>query len=251
MGMEISAQSLEEIKAANPPVLTVCLFTYNRLDYAIRTLRSTLGNIRYTRGPIHVHIADDGSCEGYVDALWKEAADHYVAAVTATNAERRGYGASYNLATQAVHTFSTYILPLEDDWELLRALDLDTLTEDLDYFGFPGRLEYNQGACIRLGYMGWTRRLDASFIESGSGRKYLWLDSASPEPHVFAGGPRIETVAWERHVGEWPEGLNPGDTELAVATRRNARDGVLWPLDLVKTWGDLYAHIGTIRSYDV
>lgn len=232
----------------NGKVLTICLFTYNRLEYAKRTLESTLENISYTRGPVHVHIADDGSPGNYVDELMDIAekwAGEYEA-VTATNAMRNGYGASYNLATQAVHSWSTYMLPLEDDWQLLRHLDLDELTLDLDHFAVEP-----YGACIRLGYMGWTRRLAASFQEAPSTRKYLFLDPSSPEPHIFAGGPRIETVSYERHVGPWPEGLNPGDTELAVATRRESREIVLWPLDLIKTWGDLYAHIGTIRSYDV
>lgn len=240
--------------AVGDKVLTICLFTYNRLAYARDTLESTLRYINYTRGPIHVHIADDGSPLNQTEELVMVAAGWLgeFADVTVTNAERRGYGASYNLATQVVHGFSDYMLPLEDDWRLLRSLDLDALTDDLDHME-EARAQYGPGAggCIRLGYMGWTQRLGASFIEMPSTNKYLLLDSLSAEPHVFAGGPRIETVSWERYVGPWPEGLNPGDTELAVAQRAAARQRVLWPLDLIKTWGDLYAHIGTIRSYDV
>jgi hypothetical protein len=75
------------------------------------------------------------------------------------------------------------------------------------------------------------------------------LDGDSPEPHVFAGHPRLETVGYQRRVGEWPEGLLPGETEFSVAHYQWARMGVVWPMDLVKPSGDLFCHIGTIRSY--
>jgi len=159
-----------------------------------------------------------------------------------TNAERGGYGRNYNLAMQEVHEYASIILPLEDDWELAQPLDLDPLVEDL---------EAQEFGCCRLGYIGFSQDLHARFFYTQSRRMYLSLDPASPEAHVFAGHPRLETREWQRSVGPWQEGLSPGDTEFEVAHREEARQGVVWPLDLVKSYGDVFQHIGTIRSTEV
>lgn len=210
------------------------------MEYAERTLRSTLDNIRYD-GPLSVFIADDGSPEPYSDYLKKIAGGYeYVVGVGSSNSGHAGYGANYNLAMQSVHQWAQYVLPLEDDWELLRPLDLTPLVRMLDE-GY---------GCIRLGYIGFTQSLRGDFVYSTSDHSmYLLLDHTSPEPHVFAGHPRLETVAWEREVGPWPENRDPGDTEFMVAHRKAARRGVLWPLDLLPPRGNLFVHIGTERSY--
>lgn len=217
----------------------IVLLTYNRFDYAARTLRTTLDNVWFS-GELSVHIADDGSSPQYRQAL-KELAGGYphVKSVCVTNSERGGYGKNYNLAMQVVHAFADYVLPLEDDWELRRPLNLDTFTR---------AFELPEVGCVRMGYIGYTQPLRNSWL-SHAGNFWLLLDPASEEPHVFAGHPRLETVAWERKVGPWPESLLPGQTEFQVAHRPDARQGVVWPVSLVNPLGDLFAHIGTERSY--
>ena len=76
------------------------------------------------------------------------------------------------------------------------------------------------------------------------------LDPSSPERHVFTGGPRLETVTFERDIGIWPENLQQGKTEMEVASRAEARAGVVWPMDLVKPNGDLFVHIGAAKAGD-
>lgn len=219
------------------PRLTVMLLTYNRLQYAERTLRSTLSNIKYD-GPMDVHIADDGSPEGYVDELIK-IAQSYDMDVTTSNSERRGYGASYNLGTQIVHSRSDIVLPVEDDWSLEKPLEISKYLLALD-----------AGAgCIRLGYLSFTQELRSRFRKTPDGVVWLEFYNESKEPHIFAGHPRLETVGWEKFVGEWPEKLEPGYTEMAVANKPNARRGVWWPMEYIKPSGDMFVHIGTIRSY--
>ena len=83
---------------------------------------------------------------------------------------------------------------------------------------------------------------------SAEGLWWLALDPDSPEPHVFAGHPRLELAEWERYVGPWPEGLAAGPTEFEVAHRREARMGVAWPIDLIKPTGDAFVHIGTVPT---
>lgn len=221
------------------PPFCLLLLTYDRKDYAVRTLRSALDSLSYS-GPVSVHIADDGSGEAYQQELHAIAGGYAnVDSVCVTDSQRGGYGRNYNLALQAIHTHSEIVLPLEDDWELVQPLDLDPLVEALSEGAF---------GCIRLGYIGYTQELRGSFLRQ-SGRMYIALDPDSPEPHVWAGHPRLETREWQRKVGPWPEGVHdPGTTEFMVAQTREAREGVVWPVDLVHPRGNLFAHIGTIQA---
>lgn len=219
----------------------IMLLTYHRLDYAMETLRSVL-RYAHTDDQLRVHIASDGDEPWYIDMLTELVANERPEAavgLTVSNSQRQGYGANFNLGTQTVHGYATHVLPLEDDWRLTRDLDLDL---------FAGALDELQAGCIRLGYLGYTQPLRGEFAQS-YGRHWLRLDPASAEPHVFAGHPRLETVAWERSVGPWPEGLQPGETEFAVAHLPAARTGVVWPIQEVKPYGDLFVHIGTVRSW--
>lgn len=228
------------------PTVTVLLLTYEdgERHTAARTLGALMDNMRYD-GPLNLHVADDGSIPGHVDELLEIASSiPYFDQITSTNAERGGYGRSYNLATQVIHdTGADIVLPLEDDWELSRALDLGPLVESLDgqYRGGGVLLE-----CIRLGYLGFTNPLYANLFHSPAGPMAM-LDQHSIETHVFAGHPRLETVRFEKNVGPWPEGMRAGETEVEVAHRSQARIGIAWPFDLgpASMRGDsLFAHIG-------
>lgn len=219
--------------------IAIMLLTYNRMSYAIETLASAMLNIK-TGNPISVHIASDGDTDEYIDNLSRLAHEFQDPVFVGTsNSMRAGYGANYNLATQVVHGYASHVLVLEDDWRLERELDLDV---------YIGALEELQAGCIRMGYIGFTQPLRGEFAFA-YGRHWLRLDPASPEPHVFAGHPRLETVSWERSVGPWPEGLQPGETEFAVAHIAEARHGVVWPIQEVNVRGDLFSHIGAERSW--
>lgn len=220
------------------PLVTIVLLTYEdgKRNTAEITLRSTLDNLRYS-GPLAVHIADDGSIEGHVERL-REIAGGYAHLVTvgSTNVERAGYGRSWNMATQVCHIASPLLIPLEDDWQLMRPLDLDPLVQTL----LDPAIDIQ---CIRLGYLGFTQQLRGQFLHTPAGIMAR-LDSTSPERHVAAGHPRLETREWERAVGPWTEGLAAGATEFDWCGRYAARVDVAWPLDVVKPSEHLFAHIG-------
>lgn len=235
------------------PRLSIVLLTYNRLDYAKQTISALMTNAIYPGGTVRLHIADDGSPDhdNYVAAIIKKVEEYSVYLdelgikldeITVTNAERGGYGKNYNLACQVVHDLSDFIMPLEDDWVLRYTADTP-----LDLSVVTAALADPRIGCVRLGYLGYTQRLYGEVIDSG-GRNWLLLDSDSPEPHVFAGHPRVETVAWQRQLGAWPEGIAPGATEWEVAHRPEARTGVVWPMELGHP---LFEHIGTIRTIDL
>lgn len=223
-----------------PPVAIV-LYTYDRMENAEPTLRTALDLARYPE-PFHVHIADDGSPDGYREQL-AEIASGYpnVRNVTISNAERGGYGRSYNLASQAVHEHNYAVLSLEDDWLLSRDLDLAPLVETFVQ-------HVDEISCIRMGYLSQTASFLGEVLDSPGG-KMLVIDPDSGEHHVFAGHARFETVAFRQELGEWPEGLRAGQTEFEVCRRPESRRGIAWPLDVVMPKGDLFLHTGT-RSYN-
>lgn len=211
------------------PAVCLIVLTYappehpQRAIAAVNTLVAALNNIRYS-GLLNVHIADDGSPEAHREKLREIAGGYdHVGTVGVTNTERGGYGASYNRATQAVHTGNEIVIPLEDDWRLTRDLDLDPLVATL--------LDDDLGIrCIRLGYVGFTQQLFGEFLHTPAGPMLL-IDPESPEPHVFAGHARIETREFERAIGPWPEGIAAGPTEFEVSHRPEARRGNAWPLN--------------------
>jgi hypothetical protein len=235
------------------PTLAILLLTYGgspeRRTYAERTLRTTLDNLRYS-GNLRVHIADDGSGDEHWRALYDLAGGYpHVHGITMTDGNRGGYGHNYNLATQVIHREAEIVLPLEDDWELVRELNLDPLVE---------ALQDPRIGCIRMGYLGFTREAVRGQLVHVAGGTYFLIDANNEEPHVFAGHPRLELAAWERAVGPWPEAYldgtpgipTPGDTEFMVCHKPKAREGIAWPTHLARTdGGDLFAHIGSVRSY--
>ena len=218
-------------------MIVILLLTYDRLEVARITLASVAANLRATE-EVWLHIADDGSSQEYRDELLDLAHRHYGDRVSITNSERAGYGGNYNVATQVVHHIADIMLPLEDDWELVRPLDVDPIIKALrdDAFG-----------CVRMGYLGYTAELRGT-LRWHERLHWLEFDPNSPERHVFAGGPRLETVAFERRVGPWPERMEQGATEFDVAGRPEARERVVWPVDLIPPSGDIFVHIGAYKA---
>ena len=241
--------------------LAVVLLTAHRLDYARATLKALCVNLQHD-GPVRWHIADDGDDAAYVGTLLDVVG--YLRpddAVSSSRTPGGSYGANCNAATQVVHAVADYILPVEDDWVLARSLDTAPILKMLALGGHQSREEWAwavpppadfEARSVRLGYLGYQWPLTGHMFKTD---EHLWmaLDHDSPEQHVAAGHPRIETVAYQRAVGPWNEATNPGMTELDWCQRPEARRGVVWPLTIVSLTGsvsgDLFGHIGAVRSY--
>lgn len=226
--------------------VAIIMNTYNRLEYAIRTMEALKLKLACSE-EIWMHVADDGSSQEYRDKLWSVAGQYWGDRRSITNSERRGYGASHNMAINTIMGigvgiggFSAYLM-VEDDWELLERLDLDPLVAVVNG---------NDGVgMIRLSYIGYNYELRAKFLWIGS-RHYLLLDPDSPSEYVFSGNPRLVSPAWEAKVGPWIEGVSAGQTEIAVGSLMAARTGVVWPADLIHPSGGLFRHFGDIRVAD-
>lgn len=221
--------------------IAVVLLTYNRLPYALKTVTAALKNLESNDHSFKWHIASDGDNDAYTNSIMAEMRACMLAGeITTSNSERGGYGKNYNLAMQTAHADCEYVLPLEDDWVLTRGLNLDGVIRDMTQLGI---------GCARMGYIGYTQEVRGTLRYGDACGHWFEFDAASPEPHVFAGHPRIEAVEWSRKVGPWNEGLLPGATEFEVAHRPAARVNVAWPLDMIRPTGGLFAHIGAERSY--
>ena len=219
--------------------LLTCDRPKERIEYARLTMKS-LGNLTSDED-IHLHIADDGSSQEFRDELIKMAREIFGDNTSITNSEGTGYGGNYNKSTQVTHKISDILLPLEDDWIVKRKFNLDP---------FVKLLREGVYECIRMGYIGYTDELRATF-EYHDKNHYLRLDPNSPERHVFAGGPRLETREFEIQLGAWPMNMGAGATELEVAKRKEARKSVAWPIGMISLTGhpgDLFVHSGTVKA---
>lgn len=224
--------------------ICVAFYTYcpdmnhPRHEYAKTCLRALKSKLTFDAGELYWHIADDGSPPEHLEALLEIAGE----GTTYSNSNHGGYGANYNLSTQFTHQYDM-ILCLEEDWELMRKLDLSELASVL---------QAHEGIdCIRLGRIGWTGELRGKLVQI-EGFTSLLFDPQSSEHHIFAGAPRLETVEFERNLGPWPEGLRAGTTEWEVCKRRESRVGVAWPMDAglnaSELHSNLFVHIGEIQA---
>lgn len=138
-----------------------------------------------------LHIADDGS-ELAVDLT------------PCTNSERRGIGASLNLALAHEQRTSDTWMYTPDDWLLLEELDLDKALE-----------------LIKRGYdvvrIGPTHpNLTCQTMFDG----FWWLDiDVKSQGLAFATRPFVASYDFYDRIGPFDEGLNVYDTEVRYAQR--------------------------------
>lgn len=217
--------------------IVVVLQTWERTDVAMRTIVAARHYLRYG-GRLAWYVADDGSRPEHVEACVAALAG---ADVIGGHSERRGYGGNSNAAWLAADAIGALTLWLEDDWELRAPVDLYPYAALL--------MERPEIGMVRLGNL----NLDIRGRTWGhDGRVYWTLDR---EPHiegtpVFTGHPSLRHRRYHEAYGLYPEGLKPGETELAYAYqfRMGSHDapGIVWPAD----WpaGGHFAHIGTVKT---
>ncbi len=214
--------------------IVIILQTFKRTDYALRTIAAARELLRYG-GDLVWYVADDGS-----------PADHVRAVLAATDAlhghtRRRGYGGNANDAWTAADEFGPLTFWLEDDFKLSAPLDLTPHAYTL--------MDCPTIGMVRLGYID-PERLEPPI--DCNGRAYHTLPRAWPDTsfYAFTGHPSLRHVRYREAYGAYPEGLSPGDTELAYAYqyRTGAEDGprIVWPVDYPA--GGLFGHIGEVKT---
>lgn len=216
------------------PSVPIILITSTRTRYAVRTVAAARDRLKYD-GRLLWYIAADNSNEQHVTHILAELATERIAGIHYTTG---GYGETANLAWRKCREA---LLPvtfwLEDDWELQRELDI---TPAVRLFG-----QLQHVGCVRYSYLPTGLECDAVGHEW---RMYLQIRKT--RPYAFSGNPHLKH---ERFVfyGDYPEGMNPGDTEIHYdgQIRQRPHDGpsIWWPLAI----GDAppFRHIGDEKSY--
>ena len=216
--------------------ITVILQTFKRTDVALRTIVAARRNLHYG-GPLYWYVADDGSPVEHVNAVLEAVGGDLLAYHSA----RRGYGGNANDAWSAVDQVSALTLWLEDDWELRQPLDLYRYACLL--------METHEVGMVRLGVLNLDMR-GRSWAHGGA--VYWKLDR---EPHlegtpVFTGHPSLRHRRYRQVYGDYPEGLLPGETELAYAYqfRQGPPDApaIVWPADYPAM--GFFGHIGSVKT---
>ena len=216
--------------------IVVILQTYRRTDCALRTIAAARRNLIYG-GPLYWYVADDGSPAEHVSAVLEAVGGDLLA----YHSTRRGYGGNANAAWDAADQIGALTFWLEDDWELRQPLDLYAYACLL--------METSEVGMVRLGALNLDIR---GRTWAHGGRVYWKLDK---EPHlegtpVFTGHPSLRHRRYRDVYGSYPEGLTPGETELAYAYqfRMGPQDapGIVWPADYPAM--GYFGHIGEIKT---
>ena len=210
--------------------ITVILQTYQRTEYALRTIAAARELLHYD-GRLDWYVADDGSAPSHVA--------HILDALDTPfgHSLRRGYGANANAAWDAAESALT--VWLEDDFVLTQPLDLTPHAYTL--------MDSPAVGMIRLGY------IDGAMLQPAqtfAGRRYHTLARDWPDTsfYAFTGHPSLRHARYRDAYGRYPEGLTPGDTELAYAYQYRIGEGplVVWPEGYPAD--GYFAHIGAIKT---
>lgn len=212
--------------------VAIVFLTYARTHYALRTIESVINRLRVP-GRLCWYLADDGSEDVHVASCLRELEGQDVIGM---HSERIGYGAGANRAWHVAHDHADITLWLEDDWELKKPLDVSPYVTMLN--------ERDDVGMIRIAHL--SINLHAKTV-GYRGNHYLLFDW--DRQYTFSGNPSLRHRRAREYWGPYPEGLNPGDTEIAYDSQvRNAQGpAIVWPVDL-GGWG-VFGHIGELKSY--
>jgi len=210
--------------------ITVILQTFKRTSYALQTIAAARELLHYD-GPLRWYVADDGSPLTHVFEVLHALPD------AGHHSLRRGYGWNANAAWDAAQSDLTFWL--EDDFVLNQPLDLTPHAYAL--------MDSDALGMVRLGYIN-PERLER--VQSFAGRRYHTMPRDWPDMafYAFTGHPSLRHSRYRAAYGDYPEGLGPGDTELAYAYQYRIGDGplIVWP-EGYPTEG-MWAHIGAIKT---
>lgn len=212
------------------PAICVLLTTYKRTEYAVRTIEAVKKNLQWPQ--VWWYISDDGSPPEHTHLLQQAIGSSYN--IRVFNSNRQGVGYGMNMCLSDIFASTDLVLVLEDDWELVSPLDLRPYVN----------LLMNQATygMVRFGYL--SAGLTGTTV-SEEGRLF-WKLTSSNDQYRFTGHPGLRHKRFHEIYGYYDEGLAPGNTELSMCGKVNAKiDGpaILYPAEC-GAWG-FFGHIGT------
>jgi len=220
------------------PRMAACLLTYQRTDYAVRTVNSVCDRLKYPN--LAWYVADDGSDPPHFFSILA-ALEQKDATVFGSHSEKLGPGPSWNRAVQQSLEYCDLVLWLEDDWELTQDLDITRYVKLL--------LDKPEVGMIRMGYL--AVGLDLHSV-GHDGVHYLRVQKSTQ--YAYSGNPSIRHRRYFEAYEGYPSGKNPGDCEIwHDAKMREKKDGpeIWWPVNLPNGGWSVWGHIGQEPSYKV
>lgn len=220
---------------SDSPLLAICLYTYKRMDYAVRTVSAIRQHFKWDN--YAYFIGDAGSSEQEMQML-RNTLEDLEEKVIYYHSGPYGSGKNWNMAVRDALKYTPFYMRLEDDWVLQGDFDPSIYISILN--------ETPEVGLIRLGY------LPSGIIaatESYKG-KVFW-NFSNQMFYMYAGGPHLTHARFNEYFGEFEEGHSPGDTEVAfdyqVRTRSmNGGPKIIRPND-IGDWGP-FGHIGAVPS---
>ena len=226
------------------PLLSIALTTYQRTEYALRTIQGIIDNLDYAnRG---WYIADDGSDPEHMEALLSLLRENNETILGQHNHRYSpNCGIGWNWALKNCLQHADYILWMEDDWILQDKVRISR------YIG----KKFNPEPYIEM----LSQRKDVGMVRLGgiavgnnvrlvghNGHHYIKYHR--DEQYAYSGNPHIRHRRFMDVYGYFSEEeLNPGELELEFDGRFRAADGPdIWrPYD-IPGWG-IFNHVGEAR----
>lgn len=217
----------------SPPVVII-LQTFARFDYAMRTIDAAVKHLEYP--DLRWYVSNNSGNEKHFNKVMDYLGDTG-ANIIGSHSEALTYGAGANKSFRAADAVSTVTLWLEDDWETRQPFPLENHVRLL--------LEDDNVGMVRLAQI----PIDLEGITCGFGGE-IYLRLYKTRQYYFSGNPSLRHRRFFAAYNLYPEGLEPGATELAMDKQVQEQNGpdILIPID-VGSWG-AFGHIGAIKSYE-
>jgi len=219
------------------PRVAVCFLTFQRTEYALRTITSLCKNLNYPG--IAWYVADDGSGSLHYSSVINRLKQNSQI-VFGSHHEKLGPGKSWNTAIDKSLEYADIILWLEDDWELQEPLDIHPyvkLLQDREDIGM-----------VRLGYL--AIELDCT-VKGYDGIHYLQMSKETQ--YAYSGNPSLRHRRYFDAYKRYPEDRNPGECEVwhDYDVREGNPEGpeIWWPTNLPNGGWSVFGHIGQEQSY--
>ena len=228
------------------PNLAIGLVTYKRTEMALRTVESTLRNLKYPKEKIGFYVADDGSLKEHYDAVLAEV-EKGGARLIGSHSERLRHagqedshfaGIGWNKCLGICHQYSDFVLWIEDDWELDEPLDLERyirVMQEREEIGIMTFRILSTGADVHtVGH---------------DGEIFLRYDRTTQ--YAYSGNPHIRHARYTTKYGWFAEDRNPGLIELHQDDQyRLAEEGPeIWRPLAISQWG-AFKHIGNQKTWE-
>lgn len=222
------------------PKVAIVMVTYERTEYAVRTVQGIARNLLYPEHLLGWYIGDDGSALEHIGAITEEIPYQHTFIGQHSEKFRPGTnhcGQSWNMALRAALDWAHIVLWLEDDWDLQRPLSIEPYVRLL--------MEKPEVGMVRLGHL----PVGSALTSIGhDGVHYLRYEKTTQ--YAYSGNPSLRHRRFVETYGFFAEDKNPGEVEVDLDDRVRANHGpeIWWPVD-IGGWG-VFAHIGAEKSFE-